>query len=363
MKRIVFLWALLWTAAAHAEKIVPTVDYRVELLGIAARMAGFEEYSFDINGDYAADIDRELGHMKGHALVGCMKHLREEYSIRYNAIPSIAVGLEWRDGRFALIECDENLMDDRWGAVDKEHFLELLSAFYVESGFASFFEAHRPFYDRAVKAYEEQVMAQFDPGWCSDFYGYAPSERYRIIIGCCNGPCNYGVAYRRRGEKKDIYAVIGCAVDEMGAVRYGGAAVSILIHEFNHSYANPLLDVDTPSGQSLVRSVGYLYQTVWRTMQDEAYSEWESVLQESLVRAITIIYLLDKDFPEEIVKDRLMYEIDCGFRWMPELVRLMRKYRKKQGRYETFEAFYPQVAAEFERIAAREKRRIERSIS
>ena len=48
-----------------------------------------------------------------------------------------------------------------------------------------------------------------------------------------------------------------------------------------------------------------------------------------------------------------------NFRWMPELVSLLRKYEKEQAKYGNFENFYPSVTDFFKGYAQKENERFE----
>ena len=78
------------------------------------------------------------------------------------------------------------------------------------------------------------------------------------------------------------------------------------------------------------------------------------MINESLVRAAVICYMLDNDYKPEEVKQELSEQIQRNFRWMPELVSLLRKYEKKQHKYGNFERFYPHVITFFSDVAKNE---------
>lgn len=89
-------------------------------------------------------------------------------------------------------------------------------------------------------------------------------------------------------------------------------------------------------------------------MAKQAYGNWKTMINESLVRAAVICYMLDNDYKPEEVKQELSEQIQRNFRWMPELVSLLRKYEKKQHKYGNFERFYPHVITFFSDVAKKE---------
>ena len=93
-------------------------------------------------------------------------------------------------------------------------------------------------------------------------------------------------------------------------------------------------------------------------MSRQAYGNWQTMINESLVRAAVICYMLDKKYAPEEIKNELSEQIQRNFRWMPELVRLLRTYEKEQSRYESLEKFYPHIINFFSDYAEKENERL-----
>ena len=83
------------------------------------------------------------------------------------------------------------------------------------------------------------------------------------------------------------------------------------------------------------------------------------MVNESLVRAAVICYMLDKTYKPEEIRNELLEQMQRNFRWMPELVSLLRKYEKEQAKYGNFENFYPSVTDFFKEYAQKENERFE----
>lgn len=83
------------------------------------------------------------------------------------------------------------------------------------------------------------------------------------------------------------------------------------------------------------------------------------MINESLVRASVICYMLDKEYKPEEIKNELLDQVQRNFRWMPELVCLLRKYEKKQSKYDNFENFYPNIIDFFKEYAKKENKRFD----
>lgn len=69
--------------------------------------------------------------------------------------------------------------------------------------------------------------------------------------------------------------------------------------------------------------------------------------------------MLDKEYKPEETRNELLEQIQRNFRWMPELVGLLRKYEKKQSKYGNFESFYPKIIDFFKDYAKSENKRFD----
>ena len=72
-----------------------------------------------------------------------------------------------------------------------------------------------------------------------------------------------------------------------------------MVHEFCHSYCNPLVDKHTAELQD---SAIKIYKRVRKAMSQMAYGNWQTMMRESLVRACVIRYLLAKFGEDEAQK-------------------------------------------------------------
>lgn len=241
MKKCMILFALLMGCLwAKAQSVVPQVNENVELMSILSRMAGFQEYHMDMAGQYIKDMDSYFKDNTVHPAVGYMQALRNKYGISFDAVMSMAIHLDNRNGTLSLIEEEIPTLDKRWKEVDKGEFLSHLNNFYKETKFNAFFKAHKSLYEKGIKSYQDNVVNHFDIDWYPRFYGK-----------------------------------------------------------------------------------------------------------------------LDKAYKPEEIRNELLEQMQRNFRWMPELVNVLRKYEKKQAKYSNFENFYPNVISFFKEYAQKENDRFE----
>lgn len=154
---------------------------------------------------------------------------------------------------------------------------------------------------------------------------------------------------------------MGYSVDKEGKPMYGKAYLPTLIHEFNHSFINHLLDEGKHPEymKRLAPAATALYASSRWSMANQAYGTWNTMINESLVRAAVVCYMLDKGYKAEEVRSELSEQVQRNFRWMPELVILLRKYERERDRYKTFESFYPNIISFFTDYAREEAKRFD----
>ncbi len=130
----------------------------------------------------------------------------------------------------------------------------------------------------------------------------------------------------------------------------------ILVHEFNHSFINHLIDHPQAEFVQAMEAPGLGVKNLSETvMTMQAYSDWMSIINESIVRAAVVCYLIDNGTVAEDIRNAIRSEIQQGFVWMPELVQKLKEYKAHRDKYPTFEDFYPQIIRFFtDYVASRE---------
>ena len=344
----------------------PEVMETVELVSILARTAGFEEYNMDMGGQYTKDTEAWFAPYKNHPTVSYFQNLRENYGIAYNAPAGLAVNLDIESGRIKMVGKKEQL-DSRWFDVDLDDCVARLNQFYTDTRFHEFFQQHHAFYDDVLHQYQTNVMKYFNQDWYSRFYGTEPGERFRLIIGFTNGGSNYGATRQIPGQPKESFSIcgywthtqMGSVVDPKNAKQH---AAPTLIHEFNHAFVNPLQEIaknaailgDIPQG---------LLQQDFNIMSQQAYPEPKTVFNESVVRAATVIYMMENDYTADEVEAELMGHMMRGFKWMPELVAALRDYTSHRNKYPTLGDYYPLIANVLKKYLDAEDEKMDKALA
>ena len=324
--------------------LVPRVDQRVELLSIIFHLAGNEEYNQSPLNNYTADIDSYFGRYKDHGAVQLARKLAKEREVGYDGPMAIAVHLSEAPDFNPIVPISQ--VPVGWKD-DGGQFVKLLSEFYHDTNFQNFFAAHRELYELAESRFDN-VVRGVDLNWYTTFYGEAPKARYHVILGMNNGGNNYGPRVILPDGYEERYSIVGCwTKDSSGAPTFDKDYLPFIVHEFNHSFVNPIVD-ESKKDFSLADRV---YDPVADKMRSLEYATSEVMVQESLVRAGVILYLESKGASKDDVRRMTRNEQNDGFLWMDELCDLLRQYESQRARYRTFRSFMPAIV-EFHRTLA-----------
>ncbi|WP_426474688.1 DUF4932 domain-containing protein [Chryseobacterium balustinum] len=338
------------------EKLTPKVDEKVEIVSIVFRLAGAKEYSSDYNKKYAADINTYFDAYKNSEIVEFIKENRNKNSLGNDAVMSMALHLSFKNGKFSQIKEKVNLLDKRWEKVDKNQFVLLLNQFYKTTNFQQFFNNHSGDYKKAEDEYQATILSDFNQVWYSKFYGKKASEDYNIILGYGNGGGNYGIKTHPEKQKETVNAVVGMSsFDKDGnAIFDKNEFQPLLIHEFNHSFINYILDMDDNKSK-LENSAKIIYELVKEDMESQAYTNWEIMINESLVRASVVRYMMDNKYSQKEINEEISIQEKRKFLWIKDLVELLGKYDSNRKQYPTLESFYPEIISFYNQLAPKMK--------
>lgn len=327
--------------------VTASVDERVELTSIVARLADYEEYVNDQFKNYAADVDRHFAKYKHHPAVEFARSVRESDGVSFNAIASFAVHL--KPDLTPKIAFTDNFPDPRLGKENSEKFARLLKAFYKDAECSAFFSSHGEMYKLAA-ARMQKIVDKVDFSWYRKFYGEDPKGSLDLWVALLNGQMNFGQKVIFPNGREEMFALIGTSnVDEKGIPVFTDSVLPTIIHEFNHSFINHLIDGHE---KELKVSGEKIFGPVAEKMARIAYGDWKTVLLESVVRAAVIRYLTEHGETEKAAR-RLTEERNNGFLWVDELTVLLGTYSNSRLLYPTFRAFIPLLEGYFTDLSGR----------
>ena len=345
---IVLLAVAPFRVLAQPADLMPRVDQRVELLSILARLAEYPEYSQTQYRSYVDAIETHFNPYKSHPAVAYMRQLRDSHRIGFDAVMSYAVQLSAPPSLQPLVLFSERLPDSRWTVGGADSLAVLVQGFYRDAHCAAFFQQQAIRYKQAETRFAN-IVKQVDLPWFQRYYGQPPTQQFHLIIGLANGGGNYGPHLSQAGKADDVYAVMGTwSTDSTGMANYPvDAYLPTVIHEFNHSFVNPLID---QNWAALDKSADLIYTQVQQPMQKQAYASGKTMLYEALVRASVVLYMQEHG-PAGDALHQLRDEQYRGFVWADTLVSLLNRYERSRMRYKTLGSFMPEHNAFYNQLS------------
>jgi hypothetical protein len=325
------------------------VDPRVELISTIFRLAGNREYCQGKVDSYAKDVDKQFGQFRKHQAVLLARKLREEHSVSYDACMSMAVHItdtEKCEEKVPFEPLPENL-DDRWSPDNAREFLAAVRQFVKDTNFNEFISAHRSLYETTQSRMEDCLEKNAHLEWFDEYFGSRPEASFTVAVGLLNGPGNYGVRCRTVDGKEELYCILGVwKTDEKGLPAFDRSMMGTVVHEFCHSYVNPL----TEKYKTELDKYAKLFDPISNQMKTQAYPMWNTCVIEHIVRALTTRYSYLK-VGKEAGDKSLQYEKQRGFFYVPALCESLQNYENNRDKYKTFADFYPKLIKVFEDLS------------
>lgn len=340
---------------AQSPTVQARVDERVELMSVVCRLAGYEEFSqsFDNNHiyygspEYLKEVDTYFAKYKTDSLIEYAKSIRKKHAIAYDAPMTYAVCIEVNDGLKFIPELANGIeeLDKRWSKESASKFLVLLNKFYISTNFHDFFEQHSHVYSKMEANFNSSVC-NINYSWFEKFYGAKSNNSFSIILSCLNGDSSYGPGISFNDRSKKTYSIIGpWAFDSTLAVpdEYRIDLQHTLIHEFSHSYCNPLIfkymaDMESNSAK--------MFKCVKSEMNEQAYGSSKIMMCELLVRSCVIKYMEDNtsEVDDKVCK-ALLSERHSSFFWIDTVFAALHQYENKRSEFPTLDSYMPEMVS------------------
>jgi Domain of unknown function (DUF4932)/Bacterial Ig-like domain len=348
--RLTAALAAVWAASAGAQSITVRTDDRIELLSIVFHLAGSPVYNQGRVPSYTRDVDSTFAPFRDQAAVRRARTFMDSLGINFDQPMAFALRLTDARGLHEVIPIDAARLGWHWPSGSGRVFLDDLRAFVHDAPADEFFRAHAAMYDSATRRMRRLVDSAVDVSWFGRYFGRPPANSFMVVPALLNGGANYGPAAELTNGSLQYYAIIGIdKVDSAGWPAVDTSYVPTIIHEFSHSFVNPAMarhELEfAESGPAVLAAVKQL-------MKDQAYADWQTVLNESIVRVSVARYRRSHNGPAaglaEVAEQRAI-----GFLWMPDLYALFDAYADGRGSYPDLESFVPRIAAFWRTLPAR----------
>ena len=336
---------------ADAQAYRAAVDPRIELLSIVFRLAGNFEYNQGRIARYVEAVERQFAPYRNHDAIRIARQLADSDEVSLDAVMSMAVNVTAAPALAERVPFDApaSRLESRWHGAKARAFLAALRRFAVDARFGEFLASQRSLYDTTGARLRAVLAASFDLPWFDAFFGGHPDARFSVVPGLLNGGSSYGAGLVAEDGVEEIYSIPGVvAVDSAGWPLFTDGSLRTTVHEFAHSYVNPLIDGAVPRLEDDGRR---LLQPLREEFAAQAYDDGIIVIKESPVRAATVRYVIVHR-GAEAGRRAVQTEEGRSFLWTGELVELLGEYERERPRYPTLSAFLPRLVAFFDGAAA-----------
>ena len=325
-----------------------STDARVQLISILFRLAGAPEYNKGFQTPYLAAADAHFARFADHPAVLASRVLRQQHGIGYNAPVGLAVYLD--PATLTPLVPMEPLppgLDVRWRGVAVAAYLDKVRDFATRSDFAGFFATQRPYLTRVEARLAAALAGHDSASWLERWFGAAPFGSFVIIPGLITGSWNYGASTTTPSAGHTAFQIVQLErPDAEGLPQPSDDTLALLAHEMSHSFVNPIIE---GHAAELEPAATPLFTAVQAAMTRSTYPSWLLMVQESCVRAVTLLYARAELGPAA-ARATLARDREAGFTWIEPLAEVMAAQHagiSDAGAGSSLEAMVPALAAFF----------------
>jgi uncharacterized protein DUF4932 len=307
------------------------VDPRVELLSVLCRIAGVPPYQQSTT-PYARAVDAHFAPYARDPAVEATRALARQHGISHDAPVELAAYL---DGSLRPTRPLHPLplgLDARWKRLDLDTYLAAVRRFAAVSRFDSFFRSQSGYHRAVERSLSRYLAGRRVVDWFDATFGRRRSASYRVVPGLLTGGFGFGTVAQRRSGRLDVAPVVFLeSPDARGVPHPTPVSLEYLVHELAHSYVNPLFDAQPGRMRASALPV---FRRVEAAMRAQAYTSYPIMVDESVVRAITVLFLRDRATDGD-VRRSLDKQRELSFFWTGALVEALDAERSpSSGRLE-----------------------------
>lgn len=340
LKFILILTFISQLLFSQKNKLNVSIDERIETL---YSIAYFNDYFLVSNHDniYKKTLDKKLSSLKNHRAVSLFDSISKNYNFSYYR--PVEWILQYSD--FPEFEKTKQKFDqdDETITKGKEHLLEEFTKelinFNQDSLYQKYIKATKPINEKVIQNILKSKTIQLLPDYLEEFYGTSlPS--YNIIISPLLHSGGFNSEIINQKGEKEVYAIIGPngEIDFYPHFDQDYLEMDMILHEFGHSFLNPLTDKYKIDIEKLKSK--YYNNKLEKNGKEQGYSNWKDVFNEILLRSIVINITRNK-FGDKKADELLNFEKSVGFDLVEKFSKELNYYQNNRNRYKTFNSFYP----------------------
>ena len=331
-------------------RIHVSIDSRIELLSIVLKLSGYGNlYKGRINdttSPYLQAVENYFGKYTEHDSIRYFHHLNHHISgdlpVAIALYLSEPPDLELRTPFDSMIK--SRVKDNS----ELTQYVTALRKFALDSNFGEFFNTHNNYYTSLLVSPKKSILDANPLKTLEDYFGWGQPV-YFVIFAPLLKTIAFGPRVNWANGKLEPYCVFPAfGVNENGLITFkeGKALQNRILHEFGHSFINPLVDQYKDELSKYAR----LTQSVIYKTKANYGAEWHISVYEHLVRAVTT-RLTYHQFGEEAGEKEMEAHKDQGFIYIHAICERLKTYEKERETYPNFANFFPQLVNTFKLLS------------
>lgn len=338
---------------ANQSEIRVEIDPRIELMSVIFRLAGNIEYNQCQSLVVEKRVKEYFNKHRNHPAVQKAKELRMKDHIGFDAVMNLAVHVNDINSCEMLLPLHPrpSTLDSRWKVDELDEFLSDCRNFVLDTKFEDYLLLNKKYYDKSCARLQKLVDEKIKLDWFNDTFGNSSSVNFNLALSVLNGYSNYASRIYLN-DRKQVYCILGANNIEWfgnGLPKFEQKDVSLVVHEFCHSFCNPIVDKNIDDLSSFGQK---FYNKYRKEMKQQAYANWRTMMRESLVRAFEVRYA---DFidGENQARKVIHYQESRGFVWTGDLSKVLELYENQRDKYSSFEDYFPEIIRFFNEYTVR----------
>ncbi|MCD4829453.1 MAG: DUF4932 domain-containing protein [Candidatus Cloacimonetes bacterium] len=333
------------------DKLTISVDPRIELLSIIQYFASHE--GFDPicakETEYVERISAFFSGFRNHPAIKFYEKMSAS-DFSYDAPPNLMMHLSITPKVELIYPLSNYIMERTGGENIVYELIDHLNDFIEETCFMAFYENNQAYYNSVVALITDDLGNNNHIAILEEYYGMEQNSYSVVIAPLFSG--NYGSEVNSIDGSKNIFSFQDLSqLRESkrinGTLKY--QMLGILWHEFSHSFINPL------TKKHLIEVMKYqsLFKDIEKQMKEQAYSTWETCVNELIIRAVTCRFII-LEFNDLLNNDTSKYQGDYfdneerqGFIYIRALYHKLTRYESNRDKYRTIDEFYIELLSGF----------------
>lgn len=320
-----------------------SVEPKIELLGVVQYLADarviLKKNLYVDTQKYSDDISEYFLKYKNEEVISLYKEMMETgfiYDIAPNAMLYVDDNLKLLDN----ISLSERIITSAGGKKKLLKFFKLLADFRKKSKFDDFYISHNEFYNKCVSDVKNRIDKSDVIDKTQNYYGYKQNSYNFIIQPLSIG--GYATRMPAKDGKFDLYDFMCVPSDDVEFFQ-------MVVHEFGHSYVNPLTEKNIDE----INKYSNLFSPIKVEMNNQAYGSWDFCVNEHIVRSISYRVLWGT-FGAERSEEYISRDTLNKFIYINAISEKLKEYENNRDKYPKFNDFYPELLKLFNELSAKQ---------